>query len=211
MNQLAGYWWPDTDTRGSRIISRDAEEDIAWFLSLVKGRSCVIQAGGNVGMYPIILADHFQKVLTVEPDDTNFACLKANLAARDSLRRVDARKAAFGEGLGKCKVIEVERDNCGAHRIGVSNDGEGAPILSIDSFKLKPDAIWLDVEGFELQALRGAADTIKKCKPVIVVEQKQLGRIYGYEDREVTDFLEQIGYTLVNKHKNDGAFKCLTV
>jgi FkbM family methyltransferase len=209
MMQLGGYWWPEWDRRGSAIISRDAAGDIEWVLSHVKGRDCIIQAGANVGVYPIGLADHFKKVLTVEPDDQNFLCLTANIQARDSLHRVDARKAAFGEEAGTCKVIQVEPDNSGAHRVGLSD--QGTVVLPIDSFNLDPDVIWLDVEGFELQAIKGALKTIERCRPVIVLELKQLGRIYGYDDQEVYDFLENIGYSCVERHLNDRLFKCSMV
>jgi FkbM family methyltransferase len=207
MRQLAGYWWPETDSRGSAIISRDAEGDVAWVLENVDGRDCIIQAGGNVGVYADVLALHFKHVLTVEPDDENFKCLQANLAVRNPPNPIDARKAAFGEAPGVCKVIQVEANNCGAHRIGITNDETGTVILPIDSFNLNPDAIWLDVEGFELQALKGAVETIERCKPVIILEMKQLGRLYGYDDADTEQFLGFMGYSCVARHGNDKLFK----
>lgn len=207
MMEYRGFYWPEGAVRGSYLVEKDHEEEIAWFLAHVKGRDCVIQAGANVGLYPLKLARHFRHVLTVEPDSRNFACLQKNAEGFDRSGHFDARCAAFGEEPGTAKIIEVEPGNCGAHRIGVSKDGEGAPILSIDSFGLSPDAIWLDVEGFELQALKGGVDTIFRSSPVIVLEMKQLGRIYGYDDEDTTAFLEGLGYSCADQRGNDRVFK----
>lgn len=207
MMQYKGYWWPEGADRGAFLVEKDHLEEIDWFLGHVDRRDCVIQAGGNTGIYPLNLALNFRHVLTVEPDSRNFRCLQKNMDVRDSLGRVDARMAAFGDDEGYGKIIEVEPGNCGAHRIGMAKEGEGIPILTIDSFGLDPNAIWLDVEGYELQALKGAVETILRSSPVIVLEMKQLGRVYGYDDTETATFLTGLGYSLADKRANDYVFK----
>lgn len=52
-----------------------------------------------------------------------------------------------------------------------------------------PSVIKMDVENHEPYVLRGAANTIKKYKPVIIVE------ISNYETSEVPKILESFGYT----------------
>jgi len=53
-----------------------------------------------------------------------------------------------------------------------------------------PSIIKIDIEGEELNMLRGAVETIKKHKPVLIIE------IHGYsEDNEVVAFLKTLGYT----------------
>jgi hypothetical protein len=49
--------------------------------------------------------------------------------------------------------------------------------LTIDSFGLAPlDLIKIDVEGMELEVLAGAAQTIGRCRPIILVEHLKTGR-----------------------------------
>ena len=83
--------------------------------------------------------------------------------------------------------------------------------IKLDEMKLKKKIsfIKIDCEGFELQVLKGAKYTIKKNKPVILVEHSNLNTI--------SSFLVSLGYKEINKgqksrnklfiHKKDYAFK----
>ena len=48
------------------------------------------------------------------------------------------------------------------------------PVTTIDAFclahKLKPNFIKIDIEGYEWHALRGARDTLARCRPLVLVE-----------------------------------------
>jgi hypothetical protein len=52
-----------------------------------------------------------------------------------------------------------------------------------------PSIMKIDVEGHELQVLKGATDTIKKHKPVLLIE------IHGFsEDNDVHRYIKSLGY-----------------
>jgi len=203
--QYSGWWWPDSDIHARPVIMRDRDLAIAHLLSHVEGRDLIVQAGANVGTYPIALADHFQSVITAEPDPENAECLTRNLKARDSLNRVTAYTGAFGETEGGCKVVEVEKNNCGAHRIAV---GGPIQVLTIDSLGLPAcDAIWLDIEGSELLALKGAVQTIDRFSPVIACEEKGLGEAFNIQSGELERFLGFYGYSQVDQIGRDKVFR----
>jgi hypothetical protein len=107
--QIDGWWWPEADRRARGVILRDVVTDVPRVLGHIEGRACIVQAGGNVGVYPLALADHFRRVITFEPDAENAACLWRNLAARDVFKRVDARQAALGEDISSCRMAPVGR------------------------------------------------------------------------------------------------------
>jgi FkbM family methyltransferase len=206
VSQIDGWWWPDADRRARPVVLRDVLTDVPRVLSHVEGRTCIVQAGGNVGVYALALADYFRRVITVEPDEQNVHCLWKNLAARDVFKRVDARNAAFGEDVGHCVIDAFEPDNCGAHRIAEADDG--VVVLPIDALGLLAcDCIWLDVEGFELPALKGAAETIAKWSPVIVIEDKGLGAHFGEPLGAAAAWLLDLGYSQVDAFGNDKIFK----
>lgn len=209
MSDLAlhdGLWWPASDRHARPVIVRDAEPSVAWLLEQVPGRDLIVQAGGNVGLYALMLAERFAQVVTAEPDDANHACFVKNLEDARDARRIHLRYAALGETEGYAKVIVVEEGNCGAHRIGPSS--EGVRVLTIDSLNLPAcDALFLDIEGFELPALKGAAKTIERFSPVIAVEMKGLGEIYGHSDAELHDFCVGLGYDQVSAFGNDRLYK----
>lgn len=205
--QHDGLWWPVEDIEARPVITRDCEPSIAALLPHVVGRACIVQAGANIGTYPLALADHFRAVFTAEPDPRNYDCLKANLTARDALRRVTALHAAFGETEGECSPLEVHAHNCGAHRVSY---GKGAiPVWTIDGLELTAcDAIWLDVEGSELFALKGAADTIERFSPIIAAEDKGLDReFFDVPAGSLQVWLADRGYVQIDQIGRDKIFR----
>lgn len=192
-----GWWWPEKDRWAHCFIPHEVGPSISWLKEHNQRWGCIIQAGGNVGVYPKALSPLFDVILSFEPDDANYRCMQKNLEGIPFIR------AALGEREGHGEVVEQEPENCGAHRIVIGRDVQ---IITIDSLGQTPDVIWLDVEGFELQALRGARQTLARSKPMVIVELKGLGAPYGYEDQVVHDYLGEIGYTLKSENGNDRMF-----
>lgn len=201
--KIGPLWWPQTDVSARLIIQSEVGPAMAWALSHVPNRSCVIQAGGNVGVYPLKLASVFNRIHTFEPDQENFDCLWLNV--QDNLT-IDPWLAALGDQPGNCKSMVVEAGNCGAHRI---IPGTEVPIMMIDSLQASPDLIWLDIEGYEFMALQGAQRTIEDHRPVIITEEKGLGRLYGIPDEAIGEFLADLGYACVSTHLNDRLYEVL--
>lgn len=195
------WWWPVADVRGRQAILSEVGDAVKWALSHIKGRDCIIQAGGNVGVYALALSEHFAKVVACEPDPLNASCMWKNIAERGvDFMRIDARQAALSDRTGMCGIIEFEPDNCGAHKIGEGNE---SVVLTIDSLGLTPDAIWLDIEGCELLALQGAAETLRglhRASPVVITEEKGHGE-------SPAQWLGERGYVLVDRHGNDRLYK----
>jgi FkbM family methyltransferase len=161
---------------------------------LVTDWSACIQAGGNQGMYPRVLANMFQHVYTFEPDPLNFHCLAANCQL-DNIYKVNA---ALGAESGLVKVNRGNLNNAGTHT--VSTNGEcHVPMFTIDSLKLPSCGLFqLDLEGYEIHALKGAIETIQRCKPVIQCENG---------NNAILEFLQQFGYQAVAQSKADTFYK----
>lgn len=206
---IGGWWWPLDDEKARPVILRDCAPSIAELLLFVTGRDQIVQAGANVGVYAVALTDHFNCVRTFEPDPTNYECLVKNLAARDSLHRVVASHAALGAEVGQCSPLVVHERNCGAHR--VSYGGGPVHVTTIDGLGLMAcDCIWLDIEGAELPALRGAARTIERFSPVIAVEDKGLHRAFDIADGALQAWLAERGYEQVGQIGRDKIFRRAT-
>jgi hypothetical protein len=86
-------------------------------------------------------------------------------------------------------------------------EGRGAiPTLEVDDFKLSDvDLIMLDIEGSEFRALRGAEATIRRCRPLIVFEDKGLGaQFYGEKRDAAMEFVRgAFHYKIICRHRND--------
>ena len=71
--------------------------------------------------------------------------------------------------------------------------------VTIDSYAISDVGfIKVDCEGYEYFVLLGARETIKRCKPVICVEQKRnfAKDRYGLNPTEAVTFLQEMGMTL---------------
>jgi len=169
MKQIDGLWWPDFDVRCRNAVVNECAAAMPLVLPLVKEKRVCVQAGGNVGVYPLALAKVFGLVLTFEPDEENYECLTQNVR----LPYVHVFNAALGSEVGTCGVLRIDTDNCGSHK---TLPGTAVPVKTIDGLALTAcDLIWLDIEGAEADAINGARATIEKFSPIIVLEEKGLG------------------------------------
>ena len=177
-----GYVFPAYDKEWPNIIGA-CNASVPALLQMTSGRSVAVQAGGNVGVMPSLLSRHFGKVVTFEPDAENFACLERNAPA-DNVTRLNA---ALGSEAGRAALTR-KPDNCGGHYI--NGGGDAVAVETIDALNLEAcDLIALDVEGMELDALKGAARTIERFRPTIMIEDNGLSERYGVAKGGAQDWL----------------------
>lgn len=176
----------------------DVPKKIAEF---VPSRKVVIQAGGNNGLYAKQYSELFDTVYTFEPVPELFYCLNRNITTDNVFKF----QACLGDrhalvGLGR-KVY----NNAGSTNVY----GEGqTPTLMIDNLGLSQcDLIHLDIEGFELFALRGGEKTIAKCRPVIVLEESVHSLRYGVSPGDIERWLAGFGYSRIGTVQGDGVYK----
>lgn len=168
----------------------------------VSNRGTVVQAGGNLGVFPRWLSDRFDRVITFEPDVDNFLMMCRNAPA-ENIIRLQAALGCEHEGVGMSKENEAGRTHAGV--VHVSGPGI-IPTLCLDDFELDDVAfIQLDVEGYEIEALTGAMDTINRCQPVIMAEINRNATMRGWDVATVEDLLGE-DYTLTAKYGADKVF-----
>ena len=150
-----------------------------------ESKQVVVQAGANWGYWPLRMASMFDVVYTFEPDPVCFSCLCANTSRLENVIRI---QAALGY---ERNLIDLHRskDTTGNQHI----DGPGVlPTLRIDDLNLKIcDLIYLDVEGQESEAIKGAKETIKRCLPVVIYEERNSFSVTADEAKRL---LETHGY-----------------
>ena len=192
MKSFGNYYWPDEDEKTAPAVLGEVKR-LPQYLKHVKAFRTCIQAGGNCGIYAQALSPSFQTVITAEPDPLNWECLRQNVTAGN----VIAHHAALGDEPGFMQTFRptTETKNFGATMVRKAETG--VPTLIIDDAGLNSvDFIMLDIEGFELPALRGAEQTIMRCRPVIAVEIKGLGKIHGFTNDMLHSWLESLGYSM---------------
>ena len=200
MKLVEGWQVPDIDECCINALLVELPDLNVSYTHLNQFRT-VIQAGGNIGVYPATMAKQFERVITVEPDTVNYQALLLNVAGHDNIEHA---QAAFGDKHGTASVDHVYPNNIGAHQLKAGTD---VKVIRIDSFGVDDcDFIQLDIEGYEHLALLGAEETIKKTYPVITLELKGLGSRYGYTDEDTIGLLQGWGYEIVGRVNRDVIF-----
>lgn len=195
--ELRGEWyWPKVDNigvHGAWMPLTDEHAKTPYKIAeKCKARRVIVQAGGNCGAYIKKYAELFDHVYTFEPHPVNFYCLNLNVTEPN----VHKFQAAVGyERNLVCVKNDINfgdgTNNAGAYYV---REGGNIPTLRIDDLNLQVcDAIQLDIEGFEYFALRGAEETIKRCRPIIVLEFCWEIR-YNITKEQVDSYLISLGY-----------------
>lgn len=191
---------PVDDKTGFNYIINEVE-DLKKILPYCRDFRTCIQAGGNIGIWPVALARKFKRVVTVEPDAANYLAMTKNINA---FPNIEHQRAAFGMDFGTGSIYVNQEGNVGALQV---KDGSDFKIITIDSLNIEDcDLLQLDVEGYEYFALAGAVKTITKCKPIIVLELNGLGEKFGYTNGAVIDLVTKLGYEQTGVVRHDYIF-----
>lgn len=146
------------------------------FDDLSKLSTTMFDVGANIGMYSIIAATNNQKIrcYAFEPVSENQELLRRNIQLNSVSSRVKLVKYAASDSTGTA-TIHLSETMSGTHSLSVDHGGEKRQIdtITIDEYctrhALKPNLIKIDVEGHEVNVLRGMAKTLKH-HPTIFME-----------------------------------------
>jgi len=201
--------WPWETFKGSAQCIKWAFRDLQNLdraLLLTPGRDVAVQAGGNLGLFAKRLAEEFKSVYTFEPDPRLFDLMKRNAPETN----ITSFNAAVGDTHRPVSVKTSRRDPSGrpVHEGLTHVSGEGSiPQLLIDDLKLTAcDIIYLDIEGYELHALRGAEKTVERFRPVIGVEINRNIEFYGSTAQAVRDWITSRNYKLAFSAHSDEVY-----
>jgi FkbM family methyltransferase len=153
-----------------------ARAEVDFLIAHLSPNGAVCDVGANIGTVSIPLAKAFPglSVFAFEPQLPIFRLLMRNVAL-NGLMSVEPYPWALGETDG---VIEfatpalTTQTNFGAVGRG-SQSGDKVPVVirRLDSFALPSlSIIKIDVEGHDLEVVRGAQETIQRDRPILFCE-----------------------------------------
>lgn len=167
----------------------------------------VIDIGGNIGNHVLYYCSCMDatQVHCFEPNKFNREILKKNIDLNNLSHIVKIYPAALGSQAGKDIQEDFTFSNTGMNRVNKiqaedkhENEIEIKPLDEFDIQKV--NFIKIDVEGFELDVLKGSEQIIKRCKPVIMVEVFENNRL------QIDELMGNYGY---GKLTTLGEFNCL--
>jgi FkbM family methyltransferase len=164
-------------------------------------RRTALDVGGHVGFWSYYLALAFQRVHAFEPNELFAQCFERNVRAKG----VSLHRVALGEAERRVGLV-VDPENTGATHVQLEGAGT-IPMRRLDDFALDDvDFIKIDVEGFERQVLEGARDTLARCRPVVIIEQKEFAGRYGTEQYAAAELLQSLGASVLMQVVKDLVF-----
>lgn len=146
------------------------------FRQVIRPGMTVVEVGANMGAHTVGLSrmtGNGGKVIAFEPQRLIFQTLCANIAL-NSCRNVFAHQIAVGAENGEITVPALPPDvpaNFGGVSLEDASEGERVRLVRLDDFGIADcHFLKVDIEGMEVEALKGGAELIARSRPVIYVE-----------------------------------------
>lgn len=206
MKHELGWWFPDSEQHLPDWMrrARQQRDGVLQYqftkylaaLKHVRARRVAVDVGGHVGHWSRNMAADFDHVIAFEPVPLYAECWRRNLS---NFANVRLEPVALGERAGTVSL------RCGTH--GSHGDtfvapadapdliARDVPMRRLDEMGLADvDFLKIDCEGFELNVIKGGEQTIRGCKPCVIVEQKP-GRAqkFGFGETDAVVLLEGWG------------------
>lgn len=186
------------------------------YLSFVKRGDTVLDIGANFGSHTILfshLAGRAGRVIAFEPVSASFAALEETVERRARFRNIRLLQYAIGNpAIAKeTAFVNVPGGDYGqaSLRIQAAGSWEQNPeitrypvtVLALDGVDevaglARIDFVKIDVEGGELDAIKGADRTLKAHLPLLYCElYDKWAASFGYSPTDLIGFVHSLGYT----------------
>jgi FkbM family methyltransferase len=210
------FWWSqlvpyhDPDRRFLDYWGHDAG-DLRFLWRALEPKMTFLDIGANLGVYTLVAAHKLAnsgRVIAFEPGPRESARLRLHLNWNNFCSSdVRIERLAISDHCGRQVFFEV-LDGGDTSRNGLRAPERGGDVREINSsvitldhyFKRRKieniDVIKLDVEGGELDVLRGARLTLLQHRPIIICEVLDLATCpWGYAACEIVRALAEFGYS----------------
>jgi FkbM family methyltransferase len=168
--------------------------DEAVLRKYLRSGSVFVDCGANIGVLSLLaskLVGETGRVFSIEAHPRTVEFLRGNVKLNNA-SNVTVIHAAVGDHEGEVQFSSRRSDD----QNGVAESGIKVPLRTLDS--LVPDAavrlLKIDVEGFELFALRGASRVLKTTEMVYFESWESHFKKYGYSTPDVLTLLADRGF-----------------
>jgi len=165
-----------------------------------------VDVGANIGWLSLVGAKQVGKngnVLAFEPVPSTFDILKSNKEI-NNFTQITLKQFALGNKEENVTIYPEKENRGGASILNhQSENGVEIEVKTLDSLNLKTaiNVIKIDVEGFELDVLKGGINSIKKDKPKLIIEHS-IERNNTAEQYEIYNWILDLGIYKIYKLKN---------
>ena len=163
----------------------------------------VIDIGANIGYYTLMFAKlvgDTGKIYAFEPDPKNFSILEKNIQV-NGYNNIILEKKAVSNKLGK-STLYMNENSAGSsmHKPNNVVNQIYVDLITLDSYfevnAITPDFIKIDIEGYELNALKGMESILQSSdKTKIMIEYNPLTKKeFNSDPMDNLTFLSELGF-----------------
>ena len=214
--------WLPWARRGDLIQESIVDAGSFWEQSLlqkvrryIKPHARVLDIGANIGNHSVFFAlfCDVMEVVAFEPQKTCGDVFVRNVALNHLEDKVRLENRALGAEVGKMAIACTQPANSGGVAFRADPSGTyDATTLDACAFD-RIDFVKIDVEGAQLDVLRGGQETLRRDKPAIWVEMNSMKGQDGYDKKREIDepimLLSSLGYSLRERLDADNYVFCL--
>jgi len=214
MIKIKDYYLPEDDEHYLnyfKIFDHYQEAQRNRALAQVFNWRFAIDIGANIGLWSKDLTEYFDKTVCFEPNKNCIGCLKKNINKKKSViydfalgsnnKEMDLYTPSFSGGSSFINNTKVGTNDDGSKIYGEFNRAtpkQKTIIKTLDSFNFHyVDFIKIDVQGFELEVLKGAYKTLKANNPIICIEEEE--NLIDLEESEIYNFLKELKYVVTDR------------
>lgn len=192
------------------LFGRLEERPIYEIIASLRTGDCFVDVGAYIGQYTLLASSQVGVqgfVLAIEPDNNNFQLLKRNVKL-NACKRVRLLNVALGsEDCTAAQLVMVDADksistldpqlSARFYSSALQRKTQKVKIRTLDSILAELqlnhiNLLKLDVEGWELEVLKGASEILKLKKINYIVCE-----VHGQDKlSDLVDFLKRFGYEI---------------
>src|SRR5579871_648525 len=207
--KLGAYFLPSDAPNDAIILRMKAgqifEEEIVDALRPhVRRATVVVDVGANLGQMSLLFSEMVGprgRVYSIEADDYIHAVLRKNIEVNGRVNITPIQAAAY-DRAGETVLFPRQdfREFAAYGSYGIdpkASEGRAVETITIDGLAIEQpiSAIKVDVQGSDLFAMRGARETIRRHRPVVIFEyEEQFQERFGTSHAEYMAFIEEVGY-----------------
>jgi FkbM family methyltransferase len=219
MKKIKEYYIPENDQHFIKYLQQfdhyqEAQRNRA--LSHVFKWDLAIDIGANIGLWSKDLSNFFDKLICFEPNPYCVKYLKKNINLKNSeinccaLGSVNENKNLFIHPTNSGASSFINNTKIGYNNISGAIYGEfpsetekvNVEIKNLDSFNIKNiNFIKVDVQGYELDVLRGSVKTLERNDPILCIEED------NPQSSKTIPFLENLNYKIIDIINKEHIFK----
>jgi FkbM family methyltransferase len=191
-------------------LGRKDHYDLYHLQRILQPGHVFLDVGANFGYYSVVLASRLNRQCVVhafEPNPPTLTRLRRHVAINGLKDVVHIHDIALADQVGTAALATKEGNSGGTHVVASDATSTLVQLTTLDAFcdeqrLTRLDAIKIDVEGFEERVLLGGRRSLRRWRPVLLLELEP-ARLRDKQTsvERVVLLLQELGYALFVSHR----------